>query len=132
MIYLDNSATTQPTEAVRAAVLRAMEEGWYNPSALYRPAMEAERACADARKTVLESAGAAGHRLVFTGSGTEADNLAILGYLRTVRRPGRVLILQVEHPAVGACIPGFKSRAQLENGAKAADYIFSNHPRATD
>ena len=103
MIYLDNSATTRPTEAVRAAVMRAMEDGWFNPSALYRPAMEAEHAREDARKAVLDAAGAAGHKLVFTGSGTEADNLAILGYLRTVRRPGRVLILQVEHPAVAAC-----------------------------
>ena len=38
----------------------------------------------------------------------------------------------VAHPAVGACIPGFKSIAQLENGAKAADYVFSNHPLAID
>ena len=103
MIYLDNSATTKPTRAVQAAVLQAMEDGWFNPSALYRPAMEAERARESARETVLKAAGAAGHRLVFTGSGTEADNIAILGYLRTVRRPGRVLILQVEHPAVSAC-----------------------------
>lgn len=38
----------------------------------------------------------------------------------------------VAHPAVGACIPGFKSIAQLENGAHAADYVFSNHPLAID
>lgn len=38
----------------------------------------------------------------------------------------------VAHPAVGACIPGFKSIAQLVDGAKAADYIFSNHPLTVD
>ena len=38
----------------------------------------------------------------------------------------------VAQPAVGACIPGFKSIEQLEDGAKAAEYIFGNHPLAAD
>lgn len=36
-IYLDNSATTKPSAAVIAAMMDALENGWYNPSALYRP-----------------------------------------------------------------------------------------------
>ena len=43
-IYLDNSATTKPSAAVIAAMTDALENGWYNPSALYRPAMDAEKA----------------------------------------------------------------------------------------
>lgn len=103
MIYLDNSATTQPSEAVLAAMTRAMTEGWHNPSSLYRPAMEAEKRMAEARDICLKAAGATGHRLIFTSGGTEADNLGILGYLRTVKRPGRVLMLATEHPAVLSC-----------------------------
>ena len=104
-VYLDNSATTQPCEAAVSAAMRALRERWHNPSALYRPAMEAQKEMEETRRRCLEAAGAAGHRLVFTASGTEADNLAVLGYLRTVRKPGRVLILQAEHPAIRACIP---------------------------
>ena len=42
-IYLDNSATTKPSAAVIAAMTDTLENGWYNPSALYRPAMDAEK-----------------------------------------------------------------------------------------
>lgn len=102
-VYLDNSATTRPSDAVVAAMSAAMTQIWHNPSALYRPAMAAEKLVAAARKDCLDAAGAAGHRLIFTSGGTEADNLAIFGHLRRQKKPGRVLILSVEHPAVLAC-----------------------------
>lgn len=103
--YLDNSATTRPCAAAVEAMMDAVTVRWHNPSALYRPAMEAEKIISSARKACLDAAGAAGHRLIFTSCGTEADNIAILGTLRRVKRPGRVLILAVEHPAVLSCIP---------------------------
>lgn len=102
-VYLDNSATTRPSDAVVAAMLRVLTESWHNPSALYQPAMQAEKLMSAARESCLKAAGAAGHTLVFTAGGTEADNLAILGYLRTVKKPGRVLLFSVEHPAVLNC-----------------------------
>ena len=102
-VYLDNSATTRPSDAVVSAMLRVLTENWHNPSALYQPAMQAEKLMTAARDCCLKAAGAAGHTLVFTAGGTEADNLAILGYLRTVKKPGRVLLFSVEHPAVLNC-----------------------------
>lgn len=102
-VYLDNSATTRPSEAVVRAMQDALTEHWHNPSSLYKPAMEVEKLISAARETCLKAAGAAGQRLIFTGGGTEADNIAILGHLRTVRRPGKVLMLSVEHPAVLQC-----------------------------
>lgn len=102
-VYLDNSATTRPSDAVVTAMSAAMTQSWHNPSALYRPAMEVEKLVSAARKACLEAAGAAGHRLIFTSGGTEADNLAIFGHLRRMKKPGKVLILSVEHPAVLAC-----------------------------
>ena len=42
-VYLDNSATTKPSAAVAAAVGELMESGWYNPSALYKPALEIQK-----------------------------------------------------------------------------------------
>ena len=102
-IYLDNSATTRPSPAVAAAVRELMEGGWYNPSALYRPALEIQKKLDGVRETVLKAANASGQKAVFTSGGTEADNLALLGYLKSRRKPGRVLISSVEHPAVSAC-----------------------------
>ena len=101
--YLDNSATTKPSAAVAAVVMEMMEGGWYNPSALYRPALEIQKRIDGVRETCLKAAGAAGQRVVFTSGGTEADNLALLGHLKNRRKPGRVLISSVEHPAVSAC-----------------------------
>ncbi len=102
-VYLDNSATTRPSDAVVTAMSAAMTQSWHNPSALYKPAMQAEKLISAARKSCLEAAGAAGHRLIFTSGGTEADNIAIFGHLRRMKKPGKVLILNVEHPAVLAC-----------------------------
>jgi len=102
-VYLDNSATTRPSDAVVSAMLRVLTENWHNPSALYQPAMQAEKLMSAARESCLKAAGANGHTLIFTAGGTEADNIAILGYLRTVKKPGRVLLFSVEHPAVLNC-----------------------------
>ena len=102
-VYLDNSATTKPSAAVAAAVSQLMESGWYNPSALYKPALEIQKKIEGTRESCLQAAGAAGQRIIFTSGGTEADNLALLGHLKTRRTPGKVLISSVEHPAVSAC-----------------------------
>jgi len=102
--YLDNSATTRPTAVVAEAVRQAMESGWYNPSALYRPAMETQKKLDAVRELCLKAAGAsAGERVIFTSGGTEGDNLALIGHLKTRRNGGKVLISSVEHPAVSAC-----------------------------
>ena len=102
-VYLDNSATTKPSAAVAETVRELAESGWYNPSALYRPALEIQKRIDEAREVCLKAAGAAGQRVVFTSGGTEADNLALLGHLKSRRKPGKVLISSVEHPAVSAC-----------------------------
>lgn len=101
--YFDNSATTKPSQAVIDAVHDCLEHGWYNPSALYAPSMQMEKKLEEVRTECLRAAGAEGHKIVFTGSGTEADNLAILGYLKTIRTPGKVLMMDIEHPAVTNC-----------------------------
>ena len=101
--YLDNSATTKPSAAVAETVREMMESGWYNPSALYKPALEIQKKVDLVRETCLKAAGAEGQRVIFTSGGTEADNLGLLGHLKSCRKPGRVLISAVEHPAVSAC-----------------------------
>ena len=102
-VYLDNSATTRPGAAAAETVREAMKSGWYNPSALYKPALEIQKRMEDVRKSCLQAAGAEGCKIVFTSGGTESDNLALLGHMKTRRGPQEVLISSVEHPAVSAC-----------------------------
>ena len=122
-VYLDNSATTRPSDAVVSAMLRVLTENWHNPSALYQPAMQAEKLMTAARETCLKAAGAVGHRLIFTSSGTEADNLAILGFMKTVRRSGRVLLFTAEHPAVLNCQQELERMGHKDDRVTRAVYI---------
>ena len=99
-IYLDNSATTRPCEAAVAAVTACMREEYYNPSALYAPALRAGKMLRDCRDEILRAVHAPmGARVTFLSGGTEADNLAILGGMEHMRG-GRVLYSAGEHPAV--------------------------------
>ena len=100
MIYLDNSATTRPADAVVGRMDRAMREEWYNPSAAYRPAIGAEQDVQACRRLLAEAAGGFREGVVFTSCGTESDNLAILGTAETLRRPMNFAVCAVEHPAV--------------------------------
>ena len=101
--YLDNSATTRPGDTVAAAVREMLESGWYNPSALYKPSLEIQKRMDETRRICLQAAGAENCRIIFTSGGTESDNLALLGHMRTVHSGRDVLISSVEHPAVSAC-----------------------------
>ncbi len=97
--YLDNSATTRPTQAVIDAVTMSMAEGFHNPSALYAPALTAEKRM-DACRVRVTGALRGGKTVVFTSGGTEAANLAVLGSLQKRGRKGRILLSAGEHPAV--------------------------------
>ncbi|MBE6029913.1 MAG: cysteine desulfurase [Clostridiales bacterium] len=108
MIYLDNSATTRQYDEVTEAMVRAMKEDYGNPSSLYQLGVDAEKALKAARRQVLDAAGAAfgadDWDAVFTSGGTEADNMAIFGAARALRRLGnRIVTTAVEHPAVLEC-----------------------------
>lgn len=115
-VYLDNSATTRPCEAVIAAMNASMTDNYYNPSALYAPAMYAERDMTEARRVVAASLQANERSVIFTSGGTESDNLAIWGCLQGQRRSGEVLYTAAEHAAVkNACLEAegrFGSRAR--------------------
>ncbi len=82
-----------------------MRVAYYNPSALYTPAMHAEQALARARRAIAETLHANEKNVYFTSGGTESDNLAIWGYLQGQREAGDVLYTAAEHTAVkNACL----------------------------
>lgn len=99
-IYLDHAATTP----LRAEVLAAMEPFFSadgNPSSIHTEGRRARAAIESARENVAAIIGAKPKEIVFCASGTEADNLAVIGAARAMRGRGRhVVASAIEHHAV--------------------------------
>ena len=103
MIYLDNSATTALAPEVRAAMLEVWDNVG-NPSSLHQAGQSAKRRLEAARSSLLSSAGLKSleWQAIFCGSGSEANNLALLGSAHTGRHldSRRILITDSEHASV--------------------------------
>lgn len=108
MIDLDHNATTPPDPRVRAAMAELLcREDLGNPSSQHARGRAAREVVEAARRRVAAALGAEPLGVTFTASGTEADNLAVLGVARALRAQGRphgVLGSPLEHPAVGAAV----------------------------
>ncbi len=98
--YLDNSATTRPCAAAVEAMVKCMTNGFYNPSSVYKPAVEAFQQVRACRELILSALHAGEHALVFTSGGTEANNLAVIGTVERMRGKQIVAVSAVEHPSV--------------------------------
>jgi cysteine desulfurase len=103
-IYFDNAATTAPDPRVLAAMQPYLSEFWGNPSSLYIEGRQAREAVDYARVQVANLLRAEPDEIVFSGSGTEADNMALQGVLFAVGLSGSHLVVSaIEHPAILAC-----------------------------
>lgn len=101
MIYLDHAATTGVDPEVFAAMTPYLTEHWGNPSSVYQFAGEARRGMDLARAQVAAAINAEPSEIIFTGGGSEADNLALKGYAWAHQDKGKHLITSaVEHHAV--------------------------------
>ncbi|TVR64431.1 MAG: cysteine desulfurase [Gemmatimonadales bacterium] len=104
-IYLDHAASSPLRPEVRAAMREVEERAPGNPSSPHRFGREARARLEEARRRVAGALGVEPGAVVFVGGGTESDNLAILGWSRSVRRSGRrprLLHSAIEHSAVAA------------------------------
>jgi cysteine desulfurase len=100
-IYLDHNATTPPDPRVIDAVAAALGATFGNPSSLHWPGQRARAALDVAREQVAALVGCAPAEIVFTSSGTEADNLALRGVAGRGSGGRRTLVISaVEHHAV--------------------------------
>ena len=101
-IYLDHAATTPVDPRVVEAMIPYFTANFGNPSSIYQEGQRAKRAIEESREKVAELLGAADAReIVFTGGGSEADNLAITGVARAYREKGNHIITSaIEHHAV--------------------------------
>ena len=78
-IYFDNSATTKIRPEALDEYVRVCNEAWGNPSSLHSMGADAERVITNAKQTILNTLGAKDAEVIFTSSGTEANNIAIIG-----------------------------------------------------
>ena len=101
-IYLDHNATTPVDPAAAEAMARALKDLFGNPSSVHYWGQQAKAALDDARSAVAALVGAEPFEIVFTSSGTEADNLAIRGAAEALESSGRrhLVTSGIEHEAV--------------------------------
>ncbi len=104
-VYLDNNATTRVAEEVQRAVLPFLGDRHGNPSSIHAAGRDGREAVEKARRQVAQCLKTRPRRIVFTGGGSEADNLALKGVAFRYREKGnRIVTTSVEHPAVlSAC-----------------------------
>jgi len=100
-IYLDNNATTQVADAVRDAMIPYLEAAYGNPSSIHDLGKEAREAVEKARRQVAKLISSQPRRIIFTGGGSEADNLALKGVAFAQREKGNhIITTSIEHPAI--------------------------------
>lgn len=97
--YFDYNATTPVDPRVVERMLPFFSERFYNPSSFYRQAGETMAEMEAARAELARLIGATPDELIFCGSGTESDNLAVLGTAR-FKGKGHIVTSAIEHPAV--------------------------------
>lgn len=102
-VYFDNSATTKICDEALARYIEVSSEHFGNPSSLHAVGHDAEKIMTESRNTILKTIGSTGE-LIFTASGTEANNLAILGraFAKERYKGARIITSAGEHSSVNS------------------------------
>lgn len=104
IVYADNAATTRVSESVLNAMIKHYQGEYGNPSSLYDLGQRAKKATNNAREPIAKLINADPAEIFFTGSGTEADNMALKGVVKSVsaRNKGKnhIITTKIEHPAI--------------------------------
>jgi len=117
-IYLDNAATTTIYTEAADIHSKVSREGYGNPSSLHRAGITAERYVKEARQSISAVLCCNADELYFTSGGTEADNIAIIGYCTANHRRGKhIITTKIEHPAV------YDTVRHLEESGFEVDYL---------
>lgn len=104
-IYLDNSATTRICDEALEKYIEVSRECYGNPSSLHALGFESEKILNSAREEICASLGVKGATVIFTASGTEANNLAIIGRAMSKERykkGAKIITTMGEHASVDA------------------------------
>jgi cysteine desulfurase len=100
-IYLDHASTTPTDPEILKEMLPYFKPEYSNPSSMHTSGRSAKAVIDKARWRISECINCSPDEIIFTGSGTEADNLAIVGIARAHREHGNhIIISAIEHKAV--------------------------------
>ncbi len=99
-IYLDNNATTKPIPKVREEVLRVLGDDFGNASSLHSTGKRARKYLSEARYWISRLIGSDVNNIVFTSSGTEANNMALYSAVKNSEGKGRIITTTVEHSSI--------------------------------
>jgi len=100
MIYLDHAATSPLRPAVWDAMSRIVGTADFNPASIHSAGGRAAEVLERARQQIAAALGTERSNILFTGGGTQSDNLAVLGFARSAGGSARLLVSAVEHRAV--------------------------------
>jgi cysteine desulfurase len=125
-VYLDNNATTPLDPRVREAMSPWLEGLWGNASSAHRFGQAAREAVESARAEVAALISAAPEEIVFTASGTEANNAVVAALLRAASG-GEVVVSGLEHPSIPRALEAWAPAAGVEirRVAPGADGVVS-------
>lgn len=100
MIYFDTAATTKVSEEVIADIVDSLRNDWANPSSPYEDGLAVKIKIERARKQIADYINAAPEEIIFTSSGSEANNLAIKGFMDANYNFKCVISDELEHPSI--------------------------------
>lgn len=98
MIYLDNAATTKPRKEVIDVINQCLTDDWGNPSSPYSFGIRAREIVNKSRKTVADFIGADPSEIIFTSGASEANSLAICGFLEG--NISNLFVSSIEHKSI--------------------------------
>lgn len=103
-IYFDNGATTRVNKKAADIMYDILTNSYGNPSSLHSKGLEAEHYLKNTRRIIAEKLKVKPDEIIFTASGSEANNLAILGTADLFRFKGEIITSKVEHKCVLECM----------------------------
>ena len=116
MAYFDAASAEPMRPAAREALLAALDDGWADPVRLYREGRRARLLLDQARERIAAAIGCRADELAFTGSGTQAVHLGVLGAVlarqSAARGPGHLVLSAVEHSSVLSAAAATRNRRE--------------------
>lgn len=112
MIYLDNAATTKPSEKAVSVMLSALREDYGNPSSQHGMGQRAAELLFSARKGIAAALGAQPNEIFFTSGGCEGNTMALFSAAEYGQKQGKrhIISQQTEHHSVLECLNALQKR----------------------
>lgn len=111
--YLDNGATTQVSKEVMESINVMYNDIYGNPSSMHKMGIQVEKYIKEAKKVIAKAIKATPDEIYFTSGGTEANNLAIQGYLKN-KKGKHIITTSIEHPSVHSLFKSLEDEYRVD------------------